>query len=192
MKHKKVYGGIFLLMVFFQVIFIAVTFFEGLKNVALLLFLSFSIAFLTLGYFHLLREKSFHKNNILSKYYLFLGNIIGAVATYYIGLELGLGKVVSAGLVGSLGALIPILTHNKRHEELSGAIYCGAFVGMSSSLILDNLFLVSVAGLLSGIVYVASKNVLNGIGGKMGTIAFISVATTMFFKSYILAFITSL
>ena len=96
--------------------------------------------------------------------YNFTGVVGGALTTYALSVDLGLGAVVAAGVIGLLGALI--------FPEQGVPIYCGAFVGMVSPDLLNSLPHVLLAGVIGGLVFVLSTGVLDGFGGKLGTIAF--------------------
>ena len=52
------------------------------------------------------------------------------------------------------------------------AIYCGVFVGMSSAVIVPSVGFILAAGILAGVIYILSKNIFLGMGGKLGTMAF--------------------
>ena len=92
----------------------------------------------------------------------------GAPLTRVFAVDLGLGVVVAAALVGLLAdRLVP--SH-------SAAIYCGAFVGMASPAVLAGPAAVTAAGLAAGVVFVAADQVFDGFGGKLGTAAFIGCA----------------
>lgn len=100
----------------------------------------------------------------------FSGVVGGALTTYVLSCDLGLGAVVAAGLIGLLGALI--------FPDQAVPIYCGAFVGMVSPELLDNLSHVLIAAVIAGIVFDLSTGVLDGFGGKLGTIAFTGTVIT--------------
>ena len=53
-------------------------------------------------------------------------------------------------------------------------------MGMCSSLLAKDYFFVAYAGIVAGLIYVSTRNVLNGIGGKLGTIAFGGVVVVAF------------
>ena len=55
----------------------------------------------------------------------------------------------------------------------------GAFIGMSSSEIFHDYVHVIVAALIAVIVYLTTKYVFTGFGGKLGTIALIGVAISV-------------
>lgn len=105
----------------------------------------------------------------------FLGVMLGTFATFYLSVGLGLGPVVAAGLVGIVASVfLP-----KRDVP----IYCGAFVGMSCRTAFRCYPCLVIAGVIAGIVFVASKDVFNGFGGKLGTIAFFGAVCAIFLRS---------
>jgi hypothetical protein len=50
---------------------------------------------------------------------------------------------------------------------------------MSSALVLSNLWLVVLASFLASVLFVITKNVYLGVGGKLGTIAFMAVTSAV-------------
>lgn len=93
---------------------------------------------------------------------------VGAPLTRFFAVDLGLGVVVAAALVGLLAdRLVP---------SYGPAVYCGAFVGMASPALFTGLTAVTAAGLLAGVVFVAADQVFEGFGGKLGTTAFVGCA----------------
>jgi len=102
----------------------------------------------------------------------FLAVVIGALTTFYLSVNIGLGAVIAAGMIGILAAMIA--------PKYSVPAYCGAFVGMSSNLLLFNLAEVLLASSFAGIVFVLTRDVFGGFGGKLGTIAFIGASTAGF------------
>ena len=92
----------------------------------------------------------------------------GAPLTRAFAVDLGLGVVVAAALVGLLAdRLVP---------SYSAAVYCGAFVGMGSPALLPGPVAVTAAGFAGGVVFVAADSVFDGFGGKLGTAAFVGCA----------------
>jgi hypothetical protein len=94
-----------------------------------------------------------------------LAVLIGGIASYTLAHDIGLGPVVAASLVGIAAHLVV--------PKLSTAVYAGAFVGMTSDLLLLTHTEVLLASLASGVVYYLTKPVFPGVGGKLGTIALI-------------------
>jgi len=100
----------------------------------------------------------------------------GALSTYFLSVDVDLGPVISASMIGLASSYIPAT--NRKNIELKRypfAIYCGAFVGMSSTFVFDSYLLVLSAGCITGFIYVFANNSINGIGGKHGSIAFSGV-----------------
>ncbi len=93
----------------------------------------------------------------------FLSVFAGAMITFILSVDLGHGAVVASGLVGIFGAAVI--------KPYAVPLYCGAFVGMSSGAVFNHGGL-ALAGAAAGVLFVMSKHVFNGFGGKLGTIAF--------------------
>lgn len=96
---------------------------------------------------------------------------LGAIVTFIISVQ-GLGPVFAAAVIG----LFYSTTADRMGENLKGlspAVYCGAFVGMSFVPAFTQLWTVALAGFMAGLVYFVSDCVFDGVGGKLGTMAFI-------------------
>ena len=111
-------------------------------------------------------EKRDRMDQVYQGMAVLLGSLIAFAGTH----ELGLGPVVSASLVGLIACLISPST--------SVAAYCGAFVGMTSDILLFNYYEVALAGLIAGVVFLLTRDTFNGVGGKLGTIALVGTALT--------------
>ncbi len=96
---------------------------------------------------------------------IFLGVMGGALLTFALSVDLGLGPVVAAALVGITATLIL--------PRLDVPIYCGAFAGMACNSLLHGYGHMLLASALAGTVFLLAKPVFNGFGGKLGTIAYI-------------------
>ncbi len=94
---------------------------------------------------------------------IFLGVVGGAFLTFALSNNVGLGPVVAAGLVGILATLAV--------RRFDVPIYCGAFVGMACSTLLHSYGHLGLAAVIAGAVFLLTKPVFNGFGGKLGTIA---------------------
>src|SRR5579859_7057875 len=121
-------------------------------------------------------------------YSIVFSAIVGAGATYFLANNMKLGTVIAASFVGVTAAyLLPKLKlpNFPNFSDLAGPVYCGAFVGMTSPLIFANrgIFPILLAGTIAGIVYGRAQNLYVGVGGKMGTMAFIGTATAAFLFS---------
>jgi len=101
-----------------------------------------------------------------------MANVLTFVLTY----TLGLSAVVASALVGLIGGVF--------FPTYSAAIFCGSFVGMSSQAILADIAALFLSSLIAGVLYAMSEQWFDGIGGKLGTIAFIgSVMTGIVFQN---------
>lgn len=104
---------------------------------------------------------------------------VGAIISYYSNQIFGLGPVMGAALTGTLASFIPNINKKSSYlPHLPAAIYCGAFVGMSSSQVAHGFSFILTAGVFTAVFLVISKSLLNGVGGKLGTLAFLGVSLT--------------
>jgi hypothetical protein len=94
----------------------------------------------------------------------FAAVVLGALLTFVVSTDLGLGPVVASALVGIVAALLA--------RPVAVPAYCGAFAGMASPLLFDHGGVV-LAGGIAGVVYLLCVGVLTGVGGKLGTTALI-------------------
>lgn len=123
-----------------------------------------------------------HQRSALNFYHA-AGVLVGATLCYFLNVDLGLGSVIAVGLVGLLGSYTTtIIRHYSFATGLPAAIYCGAFIGMCSDAVAGGYLFIILGSLASFILYSLSQDVLNGYGGKLGTIAFGGVFVISLFK----------
>lgn len=96
---------------------------------------------------------------------------VGAITTFYL-VKMGLSAVLASSLVGIVGSLLI------KHYETE--IFTGSFVGMSSVFFFSDGGIL-VASLIASIAYLMGKNVFIGIGGKLGSSAFIGTLLVALF-----------
>lgn len=94
-----------------------------------------------------------------------------SVLTFYLSTDLKFGPVIASAGVGFVASYLSMFK-SPLLKSLPVPIYCGSFVGMCSSLLAKDYFFVGYAGLAAGIIYIITRDALNGVGGKLGTIAF--------------------
>jgi hypothetical protein len=88
----------------------------------------------------------------------------GAVVTFVLSIDIGLGGVTASALVALIAAyVIP---------DYAVPVYCGSFVGMASTQLLYGHGELALAGAVAAVIYVLTACTFPGIGGKLGTIAF--------------------
>ena len=94
----------------------------------------------------------------------------GALVTYGLAVEGGASPIVGAGAVGVVAALAM--------PTRAVPAYCGAFVGMTSPAVLDTYVSTAVAAVVATLLFLAVRPVYHGVGGKLGTTAFVGVVLT--------------
>jgi hypothetical protein len=136
----------------------------------------FLVAFILLGLIIALVNEALHLKIIASTagtrelLLIALAHIAGAWLTFEISHTFGLGAVLASALIGLLGAIF--------FPEYDAPVFCGSFVGMCSADVYIHGYDVLLAGAFAGLVYILGREVLNGFGGKLGTIAFAGTLLT--------------
>lgn len=98
---------------------------------------------------------------------------LGCLFCYLLQAEAHLSAVTSSALVGLIATFIPMPARLNR-KSIQAAVYTGTFAGMCSQEILSGHPHILIISLIGGMVFVAAKPHFNGIGGKMGAMAFVS------------------
>jgi hypothetical protein len=86
--------------------------------------------------------------------------------------------VLGSSIAGILGYLIS-LSFGGLGVLFAGTIYAATFAGMSQIKVLKSPLFFAIAGGITAIIFLASSNYFLGLGGKMGTSAFIGVIATL-------------
>ncbi len=88
--------------------------------------------------------------------------------------------VLATALVGVAGGALEAAGRSRhRWQGVAAPVYCGAFAGMTSQLVLGHPAWVVLAGGLAGLVLSVLSDSWSGIGGKLGTTAFLGVVGVM-------------
>lgn len=103
---------------------------------------------------------------------------IGAVLTYILAVDFELGAVLAASAIGTVFSIVPNISKSRHAPKVPIAVYCGAFVGMSSVEVAHSLLFVTISGVIAGFFLMLAKNLFLGLGGKLGMLAFASVVIT--------------
>lgn len=107
---------------------------------------------------------------------LILSSIVGAILTHIALISLELPAVL---LASGIALFVGSLLHLIKSDLFKGsdfAFYAGVFVGCTNlTWSTENLWFIALGGLVVGFLFVFSKNILIGVGGRLGTFAFLSV-----------------
>lgn len=150
------------------------------NNVGVQLVIISSLVFLIVGYMHAPRSKSDHSKigTIVHPFALALAGVL----TFYLSIHLKWGPVIASAAVGFVTSYLSVFKSSFL-KSLPVPIYCGSFVGMCGSVLTEDYFFVAYAGLISGIIFLITRNYFVGVGGKLGTIAFGGVVIVSFIYS---------
>ncbi len=88
--------------------------------------------------------------------------------------------VIAAAATGLLGTFIPFSRAFKSHPYAS--IYAGSFAGMCSSNLIGSYWELGLISLIGASLYILTMNLFAGFGGRLGSVAFASVALYMLAK----------
>ena len=118
-------------------------------------------------------------------HYQFARNLLfcslGCIACYYLQVKFSLSSVLSSALVGLVGSFIPKSKYYDSAKAIA-AIYCGSFASMTALGHFNSFQLVLVLSLIVGVCFTVCTPYFRGVGGKLGTIAFISSVVFIFGK----------
>jgi hypothetical protein len=106
-----------------------------------------------------------------------LSFFLGLYGCFVLHQLLGVPIVVSAASIGLIGSILPTTTQFQHHPQ--AAMYAGAFAGMCSSDVISSPYELVVISLIGAAIYTSLKNHFIGVGGKLGAIAFVSVASVV-------------
>ncbi|WP_272956998.1 hypothetical protein [Zunongwangia profunda] len=148
--------------------------FEKINNVWLIAGIMISTALITYAYYHKNTQEEAHfLDDLQDIIYVSLG----ALLTYFISVDLKFGAVIAAGFTGTLASYLPAIFKKAAWiKRVPVPAYCGAFVGMTAPAVSSGYTFIIFSAFLTGALFITAKNVFNGFGGKLGTIAFGGVA----------------
>lgn len=102
---------------------------------------------------------------------IILLSILGAVATWILNHQIGLGPIIANGIIGvAAGLFLP--------KALAGTTYTASFVGMSGINVIPSILGVVLGGIVVGIILANTQEIYAGLGGKGGTTAALSTLIT--------------
>ncbi|MCX2480308.1 hypothetical protein OQY15_14500 [Pedobacter sp. MC2016-15] len=177
-RHKTVRTIFIFFLLVIQLIFLSEIFKENTHSIWIVALLTVLSILVLLTY---LRGKIHHRDHAYEHILVVLWIPAGALITFYLNHFLRFGPVLSAALVGTAASFVPNLRKNSHYlQQLPAALYCGAFIGMSSSGVAPNFTFITTASIFTAGLLIVSKNLFAGVGGKLGTLAFAGVVLTSF------------
>ena len=105
----------------------------------------------------------------------FIAFFTACILCLYLQKAFGFTPIFSAALIGFTGTFYPF-SFVVDKKQIHGVIYSGAFAGMCSLEYLEGPQHVLLLSFIGCCIYLCLRPYLNGFGGKLGTIAFISSA----------------
>jgi len=109
--------------------------------------------------------------------WIILVGMIAASLSFYFNNHLNHGPVLASGIVGLTGGLLLPAFFPEIGDTLAIVAICASFAGMSTQTRFPHFILIMLVGILTGLLFILSTPVFGGAGGKLGTIAYSSVAT---------------
>lgn len=178
MARKKVRTFIIIITLIIQLLFLSAIFIEKLQST----YTPFIIIFLSqLVLVSYMKAPIHHRTNLYEHVLIVLWIPAGALTCYFLNHGFQLGPVISAGIVGTTASFIPLINRQSNYlKQLPATFYCGAFIGMTSLNIASSVYFVLAASFFAGVLLLVSKSLFNGLGGKLGTVAFTAVTFTSF------------
>ncbi len=183
-RHKVIRFFLIKIVLIIQIVLLVITVKEKYETDSFATIVSLIIISLIMFYGYKYLDLH-HEEYAYEKVSVALWVPLGTLICYSLNAYCGLGSILAAGITGTVASFLPLINKQSDYlKKLPAAIYCGAFVGMSSTEISPSITFAIAAGSITGILYMLSKNLFLGLGGKLGTIAFIGVAVVYLINSF--------
>lgn len=164
------------LLFLIQTLFLLAIFRENTKSYLVIIFI---ISLTILMLYSYRSAKLHHLEHEYESFRIAFWVPVGAISSYYLNQKIGLGPVLGASIVGVLASFLPNIKPKSNYfAQLPTPIYCGAFIGMSSTNVATDFTFIMVASFFTAVLLIVSKSILKGVGGKLGTLAFMGVVIT--------------
>lgn len=108
----------------------------------------------------------------------------GCASCFILHTQFSLPAVIASCLVGLIGTFIPMPKIYGQHPY--AAIYAGSFAGMCSEGLISSYWELAGISVIGAVLYAITTKVFTGFGGKLGSIAFVSVALFILAKGIII------
>jgi hypothetical protein len=169
-EQNRIFPPLLLLFASIQCVFLGTILFEQANRLEVGLFALIFLLILA-SYFQTFSKRRFHVE--FDRWRVAIWVFFGAFAAF--GLRtLGWETVLATAAVGLFGGLLELVfKSNPYFRQIPSAIYCGAFISMTNFT--NNAGFILIASIFTCVLFFVSKSVLHGIGGRLGTMAFIGV-----------------
>jgi len=115
---------------------------------------------------------------------LVLASSFGVASTFYL-IHLNVNSILASALIGFIGSFITF-SDKKRQEDIRAIIYCSSFSAIGLNTLIVSKLEVALLPLLIVFLYNSLKSKFIGLGGKLGSIAFVaSVVFVIIQKVYL-------
>jgi hypothetical protein len=103
----------------------------------------------------------------------FFAFLIGASACVLLQIQGDISPILASASVGLIATFLP---HHPLMKpwEWQGMFYTGSFAGMGSQLLLSHWWSIIILSIFGTAIFIFFRARFNGLGGKMGAIAFLS------------------
>jgi hypothetical protein len=119
----------------------------------------------------------------ITHFILFLAGGISAVLTFVLQVNYKQGAVRASAFVGVFTGvfvlLFPKLLCPYLTENLPLVCFGASFIGMVSSRVLSNYFLIGISGIVFTIIFLNTSSYFQGFGGGLGSAACIALLVTL-------------
>jgi len=121
----------------------------------------------------------------IEQFILFLLGGISAMFTFFLHVDLKQGPVRASALVGVFVGVFVLLFPNVLSAYLTKNVplvcFGASFIGMVSSKVLSNYFLIGLSGIVFTIIFFNTSSFFEGFGGGLGSAACIALLVSLSF-----------
>lgn len=107
--------------------------------------------------------------------FVFIAVLLAGVSTFMVQSMINKVDVVSTSAL--IGLTVASLSSDSSHVIVF-AVFCGTFTGMTSKELFTNKSDIVIASFLTAFLFVLSFSLFEGVGGKLGSLAFIASVST--------------
>lgn len=175
--HNRIFPTLLLLFASMQCFFVGTIIFERANQLEVSLF-ALIFALILASHFQAYSAKRVRVE--FDRWRVAIWVFFGSFATFGLR-QLGVDTVIATAAVGLFGGLLELLLKSSVYfRQIPSAIYCGAFISMTN-LTNDSGFIL-IASVFTCLLFFVSKSILPGVGGRLGTMAFIGVVFAYFIQ----------